>query len=70
MSTFKFKTNINCGSCVRAVTPMLNKLSTLENWEVDTDSEEKVLITSGENLLPEDVIKALSKVGFQAALMN
>lgn len=70
MTTYKFKTNINCGSCVRAVSPLLNKLPNLDQWEVDTDTDDKILSASGEGLTPEAVMNAISKVGFKATPMN
>ena len=66
MNTYLFKTNINCGSCFRAVTPILNKLQALDTWEVDTENPDKILTASGEGLEPTMVVNAISKVGFQA----
>ena len=36
---FKFKTNINCSSCIAAVKPHLDKANGIENWEVDTENK-------------------------------
>ncbi|MEY4465215.1 MAG: hypothetical protein RLZZ465_845, partial [Bacteroidota bacterium] len=36
MTTLQFNTNINCGNCIKSVTPFLNALESIEAWEVDT----------------------------------
>jgi copper chaperone len=69
MSTYQFKTNINCGNCVAKVTPMLNEEANIEKWEVDTTNPDKILTARGESLQPEQVIKAIGKVGFKAELV-
>ena len=30
MKTVKYKTNINCGSCLKSVTPFLNELANVD----------------------------------------
>jgi hypothetical protein len=32
MKTLQFKTNINCGGCIKAVTPTLNEQAGAGNW--------------------------------------
>jgi len=60
-----YKTTINCGGCVKAVTPFLNKAVGENNWIVDTDHPDKVLsITNGLNNA-EKVISAVEKAGFK-----
>ena len=41
MKELKFKTNINCGGCVRTVTNFINDIDTVQEWHVDTDHPEK-----------------------------
>lgn len=43
MQTLKFTTNINCGSCIKAVTPTLNGEQAIQNWQVDTAKLDKIL---------------------------
>lgn len=64
MKTIQFKTNINCSSCVAKVTPHLNEEETIENWEVNTMTPDKVLTVSGENLDKEKVKSVVEKAGF------
>jgi copper chaperone len=66
MDTLKFKTTINCGSCVAKVTPVLNDNEKIEKWEVDTANPEKVLTLQGENIDEAEVVKSLQKIGYKA----
>ncbi|MGC4057126.1 MAG: heavy-metal-associated domain-containing protein [Chitinophagaceae bacterium] len=59
-----FKTNINCGSCVKAVTPRLQKVEGILHWEVDTARPDKVLsVDMAEDVTPE-ILDAVRKSGF------
>lgn len=64
MKTYKFKTNINCGTCVANVTPHMNGEGSIESWEVDTTNPDKVLTVSGENLTKEQVKETVEKAGY------
>ena len=66
METLKFKTNINCGNCVRAVTPHLNKLEGISEWKVDTDNPDKVLEVKSETLNADSIKSTVEKAGFKA----
>ena len=66
MKTYKFKTTINCGSCVRAVTPHLNKLEGVKEWKVDTDNPNKVLEVTTDSLEAQDIQNTVQKAGFKA----
>lgn len=66
MKTYKFKTTINCGSCIRAVTPHLNKLEGVEEWKVDTDNPDKVLEVTTENLDAATIKSTVERAGFKA----
>ena len=67
METYKFKTNIKCGNCVATVTPFLNGISEVEDWEVDTKSPDKTLtIKSSAPVDASQVIAELNKAGYQA----
>ena len=64
MNTFKFKTNINCSSCIRSVTPFLNELDNVDLWKVDTDNPDKVLTVELDDEDQASVIAAVKKAGF------
>lgn len=66
MEDIKFKTNINCGSCVSKVTPVLDNLEDVQKWEVDTVNPDKILTVHGENIDEADLVKSLQKIGFKA----
>ena len=66
METYKFKTNINCGSCVRAVTPHLNKLEGVQEWKVDTDNPDKVLEVKADAADAQAIKNSVEKAGFKA----
>lgn len=65
MKTLKFKTNINCGSCIKSVSPFLNELDNLDLWKVDTDNPDKILEIELDDDDYEPVIKAVTKAGFK-----
>lgn len=66
MDKLQFKTNINCGNCVRAVTGFLNEVPEVENWHVDTDHPDKILTVEGEGLVDAQVVAAVEDAGFDA----
>lgn len=67
MTTFKFKTNINCGNCIRSVTPFLNELDSVESWKVDTDNPDKMLTVESDADNPAEILEAIDKSGFEAS---
>jgi len=70
MATLKFKTNINCGNCIRTVTPFLNELDNIDSWKVDTDNPDKILTAEGDDLTFEEVESAVKKAGFLATALS
>lgn len=63
MQTIKFQTTINCGSCVKAVTPVLDRMTT--SWEVDTDDPKKTLTVQTDKD-SKSIAEALKETGFEA----
>ncbi len=55
MTTLKFKTDLNCASCVKAVKPFLDNDDDISDWSVDTDSPEKVLTVTGRKISVEEI---------------
>ena len=70
MKTLKFKTNINCGGCVKSVTPYLDGEKSISKWQVDTSSPDKILSISGEELEPHKVKSLVEKAGFKAEVVR
>ncbi len=65
MTTQKYKTNLNCGSCVAAVKPHLDSDPSISRWSVDTDDPNKVLSVEGENVSTQTVERHVSEAGFK-----
>lgn len=66
METLKFKTNIKCSGCIATVTPHLNNVKEISNWEVDTLNPDKVLTVNGADLDAAQIKDTLAKAGYQA----
>lgn len=60
----RFKTTINCGNCVRLVTPELDGEKAIESWKVDTDNPDKILTVTG-NIDQNKVIELVKEAGFE-----
>ena len=65
MKRVKFKTNINCGGCIKAVTPALNELDNIDDWKVDIDNPEKVLEVNLDDEDEKAVIEAVKNAGYE-----
>ncbi|HQG08286.1 MAG TPA: heavy-metal-associated domain-containing protein [Dysgonamonadaceae bacterium] len=70
MKTLRFKKNINCSNCLAKVTPSLNQKEGIASWNVDLDNPDKILTVETESLMPEDIVKTVKRVGFEATEMN
>ena len=70
MITLKFKTNINCASCIKSVSPFLNEIPNIL-WSVDTTVSEKTLTIEGEDPDKSKIILTVEEAGFEIeALKN
>ncbi len=65
MSTLHFKTTINCGGCIKAVTPALNQEIGANNWQVDTANPDKILTVNAPDATAAQVVKAVQDAGFE-----
>lgn len=64
---YLFKTNINCGNCLRSVTPFLDDTDHIVSWHVDLESPDRILTVEGdEKLKAHDVVVAVDEAGFDA----
>ncbi len=63
MTTLQFKTNINCGNCVRTVTGFLDEVEGIEKWEVDTNHPNKILTVNGV-ITEQQIVTAVEEAGF------
>ena len=60
-----FRTDINCGSCIAAVTGFLDDLDGVSFWRVDTAVPERVLFVEGV-AREEDILAAVRAAGYRA----
>ncbi|AIZ65449.1 hypothetical protein PK28_17410 (plasmid) [Hymenobacter sp. DG25B] len=65
MKTLQFKTNINCGGCIKAVTPALNQEAGAGNWQVDTANPDKILTVTTDQLTAEQIVAVVENAGFE-----
>ena len=65
MSKLQFKTNSNCGNCVRSVRGFLDDVSTIDHWEVNTEHPDKILTVEGEDVEAADVVGAVEEAGYR-----
>ena len=73
MNSIQFKTNINCGNCIKSVTPFLNALDEVETWHVNTEIPEKVLTVETDKSaddMAQEVIATVSAAGFKIERIN
>ena len=70
MTKLKFKTNINCGNCVRSVSGFISEVNNIKAWVVDTDDPEKILTVEGEDLKQEAIIEAVEEAGFDIEVLS
>ena len=66
MTTMKFKTNINCGGCLRGVTPALDGNEAIKNWHVDLQSSDRTLTVETEALTADEVKEVVAGAGYEA----
>ncbi|MFV0310106.1 MAG: heavy-metal-associated domain-containing protein [Dysgonomonas sp.] len=62
---FTFKTNINCGGCIAKITPFLDEVKGISNWNVDTANKNKVLTVVSNGITESEVIDTVQKAGFK-----
>ncbi len=65
-----FKTNINCGNCIRTVSPVLNALDNVESWQVDIENPDKILTVELDDQDVDTVIKSVESAGFEILLID
>ncbi|BDS13945.1 heavy-metal-associated domain-containing protein [Aureispira anguillae] len=71
MKTLKFKTNINCGNCIKSITPFLDEVTAIKNWSVDTEHSDKILTIEGEDTITTNlVIETVEDAGFDILALS
>jgi hypothetical protein len=65
MTVRHYKTNLNCGSCVAAVKPLLDGEPSIQRWEVDTSNPSKRLTVEGDAVATATVERLVTAAGFR-----
>lgn len=65
MKTLRFKTNLKCSGCVKAITPVLESLTIIENWTVNLENPDKVLEVEAPEDISDMVIDIIKKAGYE-----
>ena len=66
MKMLKFKTNINCTGCLSKVTPYLNKIEGIKEWDVDLNDDDRMLTISSIEANIGTIIKQIHLAGYSA----
>ena len=66
MNTIKFKSNIKCNGCIAAINVKMNELVGENKWQVDLNSEDRILTVENDDISAKDVSEELSKLGYLA----
>ena len=73
MSTYFFKTNINCVGCASQVKPHLDKLEQskdIEHWNVHLNTPEHLLEVVTNKMSPDQVKHYIREAGFEAEFIR
>lgn len=65
MTTLRFKTSLKCGGCVKAITPGLDNLTSIEKWSVDLENPQKVLEVEASDDISDTIIDSVKKAGYE-----
>ena len=65
MKTIRFKTNLKCGGCIKAITPGLESLNIIDTWSVELENPDRVLEIKAPEDVSEQVIESVKKAGYQ-----
>lgn len=66
MRELKFKTNINCTSCLSKVTPVLDQENEITEWSVDLQHNDRILTVQTEGLTARQIEQVVQTTGFSA----
>ena len=62
---YTFKTTNKCSGCIATVTPHLNALEGVENWEVDLESPNRVLTVESSGATEAQIIDTVTSAGYK-----
>jgi hypothetical protein len=59
-----FKTNMHLKKDAKKIKPLLHQLSSIKNWNIDRDDEDKILRIESETLCQDEIINILHTAGY------
>jgi copper chaperone len=66
----KFKTTIQCNSCLSKAIPKLNEIIEEQSWSFDLESDDRILTVNKGNVSIEAVVSAIESVGFEIEVLT
>jgi copper chaperone len=67
---YKFKTDINCGACVRAVKPIFDEAAEIAEWDVDIQNPDKLLTITSDGADLDFLMEIIEDTGFSAEFLE
>lgn len=61
----RFTTNLRCDACVATLKPHLDRVASIDRWEVDTSVPEKILTVEGDRPNEESIRAAVASAGYK-----
>ena len=65
MEKLLFKTSLKCNGCVRAITPGLESIPGIEQWNVNLESADRVLEVESTEDVSVQVLESVKKAGYE-----
>ena len=70
INTSTFRTNIKCNGRKSKVANVFDNNSAIESWDVNLESDDKLLTVKSSDLKKEDIIALVNEAGYTAAAME
>lgn len=70
MKTLQFKTTLKCSGCVDNIKSEFNNDKNIESWNVDLQTNPKVLTVTGENITAAEIETLLQQKGYKGELVK
>lgn len=64
--TLTYKTNIKCNGCIATVTPFFQKNESIKKWNVDLESDDRILTIEMEDGDVNEVESLIKEAGYEA----
>lgn len=64
-NVYKFKTSINCAACISRISPFLNVVTGINNWNVDTSHKDKILTVHSSAITEHEIVEIVQQAGYK-----